>query len=47
MNEDLVKQLEKYGVGHRKHDDQLFADDKPPPKYGIHDLDDEDLCHEV
>lgn len=46
-NATLLEQLKLYGVGHRGYDDDLFADEKPPPKFGIYDEDDENLCHEV
>ncbi|XP_026755079.1 zinc finger protein 511 isoform X2 [Galleria mellonella] len=37
----------KYAMGRRKLDDELFATDKPPPRLGVYDLDEENLCHEV
>ncbi|CAG9791630.1 unnamed protein product [Diatraea saccharalis] len=42
-----IETLKSYGVGRRKLDDNLFAQDKPPPRLGIFDLDEENLCHEV
>ncbi|XP_049878991.1 zinc finger protein 511 isoform X2 [Pectinophora gossypiella] len=47
LREALVEKLKQYGVGRRKLDDELFVTDKPPPRLGIYDEDDENLCHEV
>ncbi|XP_059053426.1 zinc finger protein 511 [Achroia grisella] len=49
MMMDLIncENIKKYGVGRRKLDDVLFASDKPPPRLGVYDLDEENLCHEV
>ncbi|KOB70987.1 Uncharacterized protein OBRU01_14464 [Operophtera brumata] len=44
---DILEECKQYAVGHRKLDDVLFQDDKPPPRLGVYDLDDENLCHEV
>lgn len=43
----LLEKLKSYGVGRRKLHDDLFANDKPPPRLGIYDVDEENLCHDV
>ncbi|XP_026333096.1 protein lethal(2)k10201 isoform X2 [Hyposmocoma kahamanoa] len=43
----LLEKLKTYGVGRRKLDDDLFANEKPPPRLGIYDVDEESLCHDV
>ncbi|CAG4934110.1 unnamed protein product [Colias eurytheme] len=43
---DLLEKLQIYGVGRRKLNDELFANEKPIV-LGVYDFDDEDLCHEV
>ncbi|XP_068623624.1 zinc finger protein 511 [Battus philenor] len=47
LKEVILRKLEAYGVGHRKLHDELFIRDKTPPRYGVYDVDDEDLCHEI
>ncbi|KAM3959530.1 zinc finger protein 511 lethal (2) k10201 [Aphomia sociella] len=47
MDISTVDDISKYAVGRRKLDDELFAADKPPPRLGVYDLDEENLCHEV
>ncbi|XP_028177667.1 zinc finger protein 511 isoform X2 [Ostrinia furnacalis] len=47
LNTSIFNSLKIYGVGRRMLDDILFASDKPPPRLGIYDLDDENLCHEL
>lgn len=43
----FVDKLKSYGVGRRKLDDILFVNDKPPPRLGVYDFDEENYCHEV
>lgn len=43
----FLDKLKSYGIGRRKLDDILFSNDKPPPRLGVYDFDDENLCHEV
>ncbi|KAJ8713120.1 hypothetical protein PYW08_008424 [Mythimna loreyi] len=43
----FLDKLKEYGVGRRKLDDILFINDKPPPRLGVYDFDEENLCHEV
>ncbi|CAG4968296.1 unnamed protein product [Parnassius apollo] len=43
----ILKKMKTYGIGHRKLHDELFVGDKPPPRLGVYDIDEEDLCHEV
>ncbi|XP_075983584.1 zinc finger protein 511 lethal (2) k10201 [Anticarsia gemmatalis] len=46
-NQVLLERITSYGVGRRKLDDVLFINDKPPPRLGVYDFDEENLCHEV
>lgn len=46
-NESLLEKIQAYGVGRRELDDALFLNDKPPPRLGVYDFDDESLCHEM
>ncbi|KAI5635668.1 hypothetical protein NE865_11574 [Phthorimaea operculella] len=43
----LIEKFKQFGVNHRKLNDELFSNDKPPLRLGIYDEDDEYLCHEV
>ncbi|RVE45556.1 hypothetical protein evm_009821 [Chilo suppressalis] len=43
----MLEKLRSCGVGRRKLDDELFKNDNPPPRLGVFDLDDENLCHNV
>ncbi|XP_049699166.2 protein lethal(2)k10201 isoform X1 [Helicoverpa armigera] len=43
----ILEKLKTYGVGRRKLGDILFINDKPPPRLGVYDFDEENLCHEV
>lgn len=47
MEFNLLEKINSYGVGRRKLDDNLFKDDKPPPRLGVYNFDEESLCHEV
>lgn len=46
INNDLFNKLKTYGVGRRKLDDDLFKENIPP-RLGIYDVDEEQLCHAV
>ncbi|KAL4711948.1 hypothetical protein ACJJTC_006117 [Scirpophaga incertulas] len=43
----FIEKLKSQGLGKRNLDDVLFAGDSPPPRLGVYDLDDENLCHEA
>ncbi|CAK1541476.1 unnamed protein product [Leptosia nina] len=45
--QDFLEQLKVYGVGRRKLDDEFFTGEFPCKVYGIYDIDDEELCHEI
>ncbi|CAG9559312.1 unnamed protein product [Danaus chrysippus] len=47
MNMELLELFKQYGVGRRKLGDELFIKDKPPPRLGVYDVDDEELCHSI
>lgn len=47
LDNTFIETLKKFGVGRRKLDDVIFAKDKPPPRLGVYDLDEENLCHDM
>ncbi|KAJ0172929.1 hypothetical protein K1T71_011105 [Dendrolimus kikuchii] len=47
INQTLLEQLKTSGVGRLKMDDSRFKNDYPPPRLGVYDLDDENLCHDL
>ncbi|KAL0867528.1 hypothetical protein ABMA27_008306 [Loxostege sticticalis] len=47
LDNTFIETLKLFGVGRRKLDDDLFAKDKPPPRLGVYDLDEENLCHDI
>ncbi|CAH0696917.1 unnamed protein product [Spodoptera exigua] len=47
VDHSLLDKLKLYGVGQRKLDDVLFVNDKPPPRLGIYDFDEEVFCHDL
>ncbi|CAB3219899.1 unnamed protein product [Arctia plantaginis] len=46
-SQSILEKIQAYGVGRRTLDDVLFLNDKPPPRLGVYDFDEENYCHEM